>query len=150
MGYSWHFNLHFRVNSLFHYLCSQCYAAQHSYEVISCSTDIHVTADCFIAWYTVLMRPNKVETAVHGCKCWLSVWTLSCRCPVKLFTQYQPCIIVCYFLVWADQIFYRSCVHWQHFRLRSFASSCFTALWDMAIKFSFQSRAMTSSNLLER
>ena len=26
-----HFNLHFRVNSLFHYLCSQCYAAQHSY-----------------------------------------------------------------------------------------------------------------------
>ena len=22
---------HFRVNSLFHYLCSQCYAAQHSY-----------------------------------------------------------------------------------------------------------------------
>ena len=24
-------NLHFRVNSLFHYLCSQCYAAQHSY-----------------------------------------------------------------------------------------------------------------------
>ena len=34
MGYSWvykHFNLHFRVNSLFHHLCSQCYAAQHSY-----------------------------------------------------------------------------------------------------------------------
>ena len=26
-----HYNLHFRVNSLFHYLCSQCYAAQHSY-----------------------------------------------------------------------------------------------------------------------
>ena len=25
-----HLNLHFRVNSLFHYLCSQCYAAQHS------------------------------------------------------------------------------------------------------------------------
>ena len=25
-----------------------------------------------------------------------SVWTLSCHCPVKLFTQYQPCIIVCY------------------------------------------------------
>ena len=25
------YNLHFRVNSLFHYLCSQCYAAQHSY-----------------------------------------------------------------------------------------------------------------------
>ena len=28
----------------------------------------------------------------------------------------------------ADQIFYRSCVHRQHFRLRSFASSCFTIL----------------------
>ena len=25
---------------------------------------------------------------------WLSVWTLSCRCPVKLSTWYQPCIIV--------------------------------------------------------
>ena len=24
-------HLHFRVNSLFHYLCSQCYVAQHSY-----------------------------------------------------------------------------------------------------------------------
>ena len=30
-GFKWHYNLHFRVNSLFHYLCSQCYAAQHSY-----------------------------------------------------------------------------------------------------------------------
>ena len=28
-GFKWHFNLHFRVNSLFHYLCSQYYAAQH-------------------------------------------------------------------------------------------------------------------------
>ena len=40
----------------------------------------------FIACYTVLTRSNKVETAVHGCNCWLSVCTLSCRCPVKLFT----------------------------------------------------------------
>ena len=30
-GFKKHFNLHFRVNSLLHYLCSQCYAAQHSY-----------------------------------------------------------------------------------------------------------------------
>ena len=30
--------------------------------------DISRTADYFIACYTVLMRPNKVETAVHGCK----------------------------------------------------------------------------------
>ena len=52
-------------------------------------------ADYFIACYTVLTRPIKVETAVHGCNSWLSVWTLSCRCPVKLSTWYQPCI-VCY------------------------------------------------------
>ena len=30
-GFKEHFNLHFRVNSLFHSLCSYCYAAQHSY-----------------------------------------------------------------------------------------------------------------------
>ena len=39
-----------------------------------------------LACYTVLTRPNKVETADHGCNSWLSVWTLSCRCPVKLST----------------------------------------------------------------
>ena len=63
----------------------------------------------------MLTRHKKVKTAVHGCNSWLLVWTLSCRCPVKLFTQYQPCIIVpqCYFLFLADQIFYRSCVHMQ-------------------------------------
>ena len=33
--------------------------------------------------------------------------------------QYH-CIIVCYSPFLADQIFYRSCVHRQHFRLRSF------------------------------
>ena len=48
--------------------------------------DISRPAEYFIACYTVLTRPNKVETAVNGCNCWLSVWTLSCRCPVKLFT----------------------------------------------------------------
>ena len=41
-------------------------------------------ADYFTTCYTVLTRPNKVETAVYGCNSWLSVWTLSCRCPVKL------------------------------------------------------------------
>ena len=30
-GFKYHYNLHFRVNSLFHHLCSQCYVAQHSY-----------------------------------------------------------------------------------------------------------------------
>ena len=47
--------------------------------------DISRTADYFIACYIVLMRLNNVETAVHGCNSWLSVWTLSCHCPVKLF-----------------------------------------------------------------
>ena len=32
--------------------------------------------------YTLLTRPNKVETAVYHFNSWLSVWTLSCRCPV--------------------------------------------------------------------
>ena len=25
-----------------------------------------------------------LQTAVHGCNSWLSVWTLSCRCPLKV------------------------------------------------------------------
>ena len=37
--------------------------------------DISRPAEYFIACYTVLTRPNNVETAVHGCNCWLSVWT---------------------------------------------------------------------------
>ena len=48
--------------------------------------DFHLRSFEPITCYTVLTRPNKVETAVHGCNSWLSVWTLSCRCPVKLFT----------------------------------------------------------------
>ena len=43
-------------------------------------------AEYFIACNTVLKRPNKVERSVHGCNSWLSVWTLSYHCPVKLFT----------------------------------------------------------------
>ena len=42
--------------------------------------------DYFITCDTVLTRSDKVETAVHGCNSWLSVWTLSSRCPVKLST----------------------------------------------------------------
>ena len=48
--------------------------------------DISRSTEYLIACYTVLTRPNKVETAFHGYNSWLSVWTLSCRCPVKLFT----------------------------------------------------------------
>ena len=47
--------------------------------------DIGRPADCFIACYTMLTGTKKVETAVHDCNSWLSVWTLSCRCHVKLF-----------------------------------------------------------------
>ena len=36
-------------------------------------------AEYFTACYTVLKKPNKVETAV-----WLSVWTLSCRCQLSI------------------------------------------------------------------
>ena len=32
---------------------------------------ISQSTDYFIACYTVLTRPNKVETAVHGCNSWL-------------------------------------------------------------------------------
>ena len=39
--------------------------------LISECMDISRPAENFIACYTVLMRPNKVETAVYGCKCWL-------------------------------------------------------------------------------
>ena len=53
---------------------------------ISGYMDISQPAYFFITCYAVLTKPNRVETAVHGCNCWLSVWTLSCRCPVKLFT----------------------------------------------------------------
>ena len=73
--------------------------------------DISRPADYFIACYTVLTRPKKVETAVHGCTSWLSVWTLSCRCPIKLFcviSALHHCLLL--FLFLADQIFYRSYV----------------------------------------
>ena len=33
--------------------------------------DISLPAEYLIACYTVLMRPNKVETAVYVCNCWL-------------------------------------------------------------------------------
>ena len=40
-GFKEHYNLHFRVNSLFHYLCSQCYVAQHSYVPLLSLPAIH-------------------------------------------------------------------------------------------------------------
>ena len=54
----------------------------------------------------VQTESQELQTAVHGCNSWLSLWTLSCRCPVKLSTYCQPCImtIVCYF--------FRHLTHW--------------------------------------
>ena len=47
--------------------------------------DISRPADYFITCYTVLTRPNKFENSCPRLQfSWLSVWTLSCRCPVKL------------------------------------------------------------------
>ena len=46
-------NLHFRVNSLFHPLCSQCYAAQHSYDVKSVTlVNLEVSEE---KWYVIYL-----------------------------------------------------------------------------------------------
>ena len=43
---------------------------------------ISQSTDYFITCYTALTRSIWVATAVHSCNSWLSVWTLSCRCPL--------------------------------------------------------------------
>ena len=48
------------------------------FNVRACEPEPEQEPRAYFGNNTVLMRPNKVETAVHGCKCWLSVWTLSC------------------------------------------------------------------------
>ena len=48
--------------------------------------DISRSADYFKTCYTVVTRPNNFETAVNDYNSWLLVWTLSCRCPIKLST----------------------------------------------------------------
>ena len=46
---------------------------------------LHLVDDLTSLFATPSWRDlTKVETAVHGCNSWLSVWTLSCRFPVKL------------------------------------------------------------------
>ena len=49
------------------------------------------------------------------------------RFTFNVVSALHHCLLFCLFL--ADQIFYRYCVHRQHFRLRSFASSCFTVYY---------------------
>ena len=49
--------------------------------------------------YSLLRRTYETQQGRNSClrlQMLASVWTLSCHCPVKLLTQYQPCIIVCY------------------------------------------------------
>ena len=46
---------------------------------------------CPACWRDPTRSKQLSTVAINS---WLSVWTLSCRCPVKLFTLYQPCIIV--------------------------------------------------------
>ena len=38
-----------------------------------------------IACYAVLMRPNKVETAVYGCKCWLQFELYHVTAPLSFY-----------------------------------------------------------------
>ena len=86
--------------------------------------NISRTAEHFTACYTVLKRPNKVETAVHGCNLAFSLDSIV-SLPRQAFYAYvvsalHHCLLV--FLILVDQIFYRTYVDRQHFRLRSFAS----------------------------
>ena len=77
--------------------------------------------------YTLLTRPNQVETAVQSLHFWLSVWTLSCRCPVKAFHFYVVSalqFIVFVFYFWLIRAVSSSYVHQQHFRPRSLAFIC--------------------------
>ena len=81
-------------------------------------------AEYLTACYTVLKRPNKVETTVHGCNLAFSLDSIV-SLPREAFyvvSALHHCLLV--FLFLADQIFYRSYVDRQHFRLRSFASLC--------------------------
>ena len=64
---------------------------------------------------------------------WLSVWTLSCRCPVKL-SKYQPCIIDLYHAAailspkrTKSFVFARPASHWMGGRTGKFF--CFSIAW---------------------
>ena len=75
-GFKWHYNLHFRVNSLFHYLCSQCYAAQHSYVPF-------VKTDLLIIW--------KHRVGLDSARATLCKWATRTRqtCFSKTFANSQ-------------------------------------------------------------
>ena len=73
--------------------------------------------DYFTACYTVLMRPNKVETAATVAILGFEFGLYHVVVPLSF---QHHCFLV--FLFLADQIFYRSYVNRQHFRLQSFAS----------------------------
>ena len=60
-----HFNLHFRVNSLFHHLCSQCYAAQHSY--VTYGTAVYIRSDVECTCDPFRWNYNNTEMTVAIC-----------------------------------------------------------------------------------
>ena len=128
-----------------------------SYEVFSWLTDIHIltkmvmTSD--LKSETQIQLGNvacktrdkgQLEKSRISCRCRdnvtadrhkLSIW-ISVGFQFGLYHVVAPvpyvisalhhCLLFCLFL--PDEIFYRSCVHRQHFRLRSFASSCFNRI----------------------
>ena len=93
-------------------------------------TTVFTLVVLFCVAYTLLTRPNQVETAVQSLHFWLSVWTLSCRCPVKAFHFYVVSalqFIVFVFYFWLIRAVSSSYVHQQHFRPRSLAFICHKA-----------------------
>ena len=70
-----------------------------SSEVITILVSIWISVYQLNTSYSLLRRTDETQQGRNSClrlQMLASVWTLSCHCPVKLLTQYQPCIIVCY------------------------------------------------------
>ena len=100
--------------------------------------DISQPADYFIACYTVLMRPNKVETAVAIVGLQFGLYHVVAPLSFLRSINLASLFVTLYF--WLIRSFTRSCVHRQHFCLRSFTSSCFP-------KFELQSSRFSHAHL---
>ena len=66
---------------------------------------ISQSTDYFIFCYTALTRSIWVRTAVHSCNLWLSVWTLSCRCPLQAFYVVISLLLFYSFYFWLIRSF---------------------------------------------
>ena len=82
--------------------------------------------------YSLLRRTDETQQGRNSClrlQMLASVWTLSCHCPVKLLTQYQPCIIVCYTLPYSQnnrsQVIFRDCT-------QCFSVLCYHVRWAIS------------------